>query len=311
MSADPYKSRLFNLINRRFIRVKDSLGRVSRRGQNAIALAVQIVLYPLYLLVQSARMTANQLGNTLQKQLSPPEEPAIAPIEQLLHSLSDQETPFIGIAADLEDQTLVFVTSDNQTIKITDNQTQKQLEKQIRAALANYALEKRKIKRLNRKYPPLLPNFTKKDHILPPIRWFWQLLRWEQQGQIAIAIDLFKESHLVTTPPQLSLTLPVLNPEPILEVIDEKLANFEAKFLVISPSIPTSLTNTSPDPGNLVNDTPTLDKNPSGLWRLYWLIYAAIEHFWVKEKDNLAYNPDSPALSGTSALSISNSLSAN
>ncbi len=54
------------------IRLKDNLGRVSRRGQNAIAIALQIALYPVYLLVQSLRMTANQLGNSLQKQLSPP-----------------------------------------------------------------------------------------------------------------------------------------------------------------------------------------------------------------------------------------------
>jgi len=72
MAADPYKSRLFNLINRRLIRLKDNLGRVSRRGQNAIALALQIAIYPVYLLVQSLRITANQLGNSLQKQLSPP-----------------------------------------------------------------------------------------------------------------------------------------------------------------------------------------------------------------------------------------------
>jgi hypothetical protein len=35
MAADPYKSRLFNLINRRLIRLKDNLGRASRCGQNA------------------------------------------------------------------------------------------------------------------------------------------------------------------------------------------------------------------------------------------------------------------------------------
>jgi hypothetical protein len=308
MAADPYKSRLFNLINRRLIRLKDNLGRVSRRGQNAIAIALQIALYPVYLLVQSLRMTANQLGNSLQKQLSPPGKDGTDAIEEFLQSLSDQETPFIGIAADLEDQALVFVTNDHQTVKITDNQTQRQIEKQIRTALANYALAKRRIKRLNRQYPPLLPNFTDKNPVLPPIRWFWNLLRWEQQGQIAIAINLFQETHLVKTPTPPSLPLPNLNSQAILEVIDEKLAIFEAKFLAISPAIPSSLSHTPNPPSEIVNESPTLEKNSSYLWGLYWLIYAAIEHFWAKEKNNLEYSADSPALSAKYPLSFPNSL---
>ncbi|MFN9675645.1 MAG: hypothetical protein ACK552_24970 [Microcystis sp.] len=308
MAADPYKSRLFNLINRRLIRLKDNLGRVSRRGQNAIALALQIAIYPVYLLIQSLRVTANQLGNSLQKQLSPPGKEGTDAIAEFLQSLSDQETAFIGIAADLEDQALVFVTNDHQTVKITDNQTQRQIEKQIRTALANYALEKRRIKRLNPQYPPLLPNFTDKNSVLPPIRWFWNLLRWEQQGQIAIAINLFQESHLVKTPTPLSLPLPNLNFQGILGVIDEKLAIFEAKFLAISPAIPGSLSHTSNPPSDLVNQSPNLEKNSSYLWRLYWLIYAAIEHFWAKEKNNLEYSADSPALSAKYPLSLPNSL---
>ncbi|MFM6063695.1 MAG: hypothetical protein ACKPAE_15035, partial [Microcystis panniformis] len=308
MAADPYKSRLFNLINRRLIRLKDNLGHVSRRGQNAIALALQIAIYPVYLLVQSLRVTANQLGNSLQKQLSPPGKEGTDAIAEFLQSLSDQETAFIGIAADLEDQALVFVTNDHQTVKITDNQTQRQIEKQIRTALANYALEKRRIKRLNSQYPPLLPNFTDKNSVLPPIRWFWNLLRWEQQGQIAIAINLFQESHLVKTPTPPSLPLPNLNSQAILEVIDEKLAIFEAKFLPISPAIPGSLSHTSNPPSDLLNQSPTLEKNSSYLLRLYWLIYAAIEHFWAKEKNNLEYSADSPALSAKYPLSLPNSL---
>ena len=308
MAADPYKSRLFNLINRRLIRLKDNLGRVSRRGQNAIAIALQIALYPVYLLVQSLRMTANQLGNSLQKQLSPPGKDGTDAIEEFLQSLSDQETPFIGIAADLEDQALVFVTNDHQTVKITDNQTQRQIEKQIRTALANYALAKRRIKRLNRQYPPLLPNFTDKNPVLPPIRWFWNLLRWEQQGQIAIAINLFQETHLVKTPTPPSLPLPNLNSQAILEVIDEKLAIFEAKFLAISPAIPSSLSHAPNPPSEIVNESPNLEKNSSYLWGLYWLIYAAIEHFWAKEKNNLEYSADSPALSAKYPLSFPNSL---
>jgi|GEM_PF-3695821 hypothetical protein len=308
MAADPYKSRLFNLINRRLIRLKDNLGRVSRRGQNAIAIALQIALYPVYLLVQSLRMTANQLGNSLQKQLSPPGKDGTDAIKEFLQSLSDQETPFIGIAADLEDQALVFVTNDHQTVKITDNQTQRQIEKQIRTALANYALAKRRIKRLNRQYPPLLPNFTDKNPVLPPIRWFWNLLRWEQQGQIAIAINLFQESHLVKTPTPPSLPLPNLNSQAILEVIDEKLAILEAKFLAISPAIPSSFSHTPNPPSEIVNESPTIEKNSSYLWGLYWLIYAAIEHFWAKEKNNLEYSADSPALSAKYPLSFPNSL---
>jgi hypothetical protein len=309
MAADPYKSRLFNLLNRRSLRLKDSLGRVSRRAQNTIALAVQIVLYPLYLLVQSARTAANQLGNRIQQQFLPTAANPTGEIEQFLTSLADQETPFIGIATNLEDQSLVFVTTDLQTVAIADNHQQKQINKQITTALANYAVAKRKIKQLNRQYPPLLPNFVNNSqNVLPPIRWFWQLLRWEQQGQVAIAIDLFQESHLVATSPQLPLENLLLNPQPILEVIDAKLANFEAKFLVLSPEVPRNLIPNPVNSGELVSDTGTLDKNNSYLWRIYWFIYAAIEHFWHQETANLEYSLDAPALAGSSDLTVRNNL---
>lgn len=309
MAADPYKSRLFNLLNRRWLRLQDSLGRVSRHAKNTVALAAQIVLYPLYLLVQSARMAANQLGNTIQKQFLPPAANPTAAIEQFLETFSAGETPFIGIATDLEAQTLVFVTPDLQTVAIADKQQQKHIEQQITTALANYAVAKRKIKQLNRQYPPLLPSFAKNSqNVFLPIRWFWQLLRWEQQGQVAIAIDLFQESHLVTTSPQLSLEYFPLNPQPILEVIDAKLANFEAKFLVLSPEVPRDLI---PNPANspeLVNNGGTMAQNNSYLWSIYCFIYAAIEHFWQTETANLEYIQDSPALAGTSELTVRNNL---
>jgi hypothetical protein len=68
------------------------------------------------------------------------------------------------------------------------------------------------------------------------------------------------------------------------------------------------LSHTSNPPHDLLNQSPNLEKNSSYLWRLYWLIYAAIEHFWAKEKNNLEYSADSPALSAKYPLSLPNSL---
>ena len=69
MSHDPYKSRLFNFINRQTIRFQDKLGITIRQLRSATEMGVQLLLYPAYLMVQAGRVTRQQLEAKVQSSL--------------------------------------------------------------------------------------------------------------------------------------------------------------------------------------------------------------------------------------------------
>ena len=68
-SNDPYKSRLFNFLNRQTIRVQDKLGVTARHLRSATEMGMQLLLYPLYLMVQSGRTARQQLESKVQSSL--------------------------------------------------------------------------------------------------------------------------------------------------------------------------------------------------------------------------------------------------
>ena len=65
--GSPYKSRLFNYLSSQSVRLKDGLQIGLRRLRNAATLGVQILLYPLYLLVQAGRLTGRQLEQNAKR----------------------------------------------------------------------------------------------------------------------------------------------------------------------------------------------------------------------------------------------------
>ncbi|MGK7934933.1 MAG: hypothetical protein AB4206_03890 [Xenococcaceae cyanobacterium] len=68
-SNDPYKSRLFNFLNRQTIRFQDQLGTTVRHLRSATEIGIQILLYPVYLMVQSGRTARQQLESRVQSSL--------------------------------------------------------------------------------------------------------------------------------------------------------------------------------------------------------------------------------------------------
>ena len=68
-SNDPYKSRLFNFLNRQTIRFQDKLGITARHLRSATETGIQILLYPIYLMVQSGRTARQQLESRVQSSL--------------------------------------------------------------------------------------------------------------------------------------------------------------------------------------------------------------------------------------------------
>jgi hypothetical protein len=64
---NPFKSRLFNFINRQVIQIGDRLGTTFRHVKVATEWGLQVILYPLYLIVQASRSVGKQIGLRLEK----------------------------------------------------------------------------------------------------------------------------------------------------------------------------------------------------------------------------------------------------
>jgi hypothetical protein len=258
----PYKSRLFNFLNRQSLQFKDRFEKTGRHLKVALEWGVQILIYPMYLLVQTGRMAGRQLGKTVEKaqlpasssptETQPTAPPADQPIAQVLQAIEvaiapesssgspPQRTELLagiqqqaqstlktsslpksrstenlavrsssktakssqiivrGIASSLQTRDLVLVTSDNQILDIFSPEQQKTLQKRIYWEVANFWYERRLQQEAVNPFPELVSSFEQNsDNVLPPARLFWKVMHWVQTSPIAIAIDLFGESHLV------------------------------------------------------------------------------------------------------------------
>ncbi|MEG3436581.1 hypothetical protein V0288_05565 [Pannus brasiliensis CCIBt3594] len=314
MPSSPYKSRLFKLIVRRSNRFKDRLGRATRSARNTLSLGFQIVLYPIYLLVQSARRMGTGLGQAVQKQLSPVAETPTIEIDRFLDTIAVGEINVTGIATDLENHELQLVTEKERTIPIADTSFQEKLQKQIVATLANYYHDRRQLDRSNRKALSLPPSFEKtKEKVLPPIRWFWELIRWEQTGPVAMTIDLFGESSIVPTRPPISvppeIPLPPIAITPIIEAIDRRLAELETKSLTTIPEVNGSIVPPESASIETVPETALPDSETSRAWRLYWLIYGAIDHFFSASGSSIGDANETLSLPETGTVTVRETVS--
>lgn len=79
-SDRPYKSRILNFVNRQWLRVGDRAKRGLRQLQTASVWGIQILAYPLYLLVQTSTVVSKQLQHKAVKLLSPQDETRTASV---------------------------------------------------------------------------------------------------------------------------------------------------------------------------------------------------------------------------------------
>jgi len=262
-SDGPYKSRLFNFINRQYIRSRDLLGKTGRQLKSTTEWGVQILLYPVYLIVQAGRMAGRQIGQKIErvqaKLLSGESvETADQPIEAVLKTVElwlspqtkeESSTPSLqeftaleatestrekiiirGVATFLETRRLVLVTTKNEIINILSEKQQQKLKQAITWETANFKREQR----LSQKLALRLPKITKNNpNLLLPVQLFWEVMSWMEGGSLARSIDLFGESNLVTSYPGY-LSSPI-NSELVstgfLAVVDNTIADLEKQDL--------------------------------------------------------------------------------
>ena len=225
--SSPYKSKLFNFMNRQSLGLRDHLNRIVRHLKVTAEWGTQILIYPLYLFVQAGRTVRRRFGQTIGQIFLPSEEISSLPFnsdrplntvlqeigpwlassefllkEQVTQTATDssdltRKFTIQGIASVLDSCYLVLVRSNNQTVDILSPSKQKVLQKLIQLETANYWYERRFKLTQSRKPPGLISSFsTNHQNVLPPVRWFWQGMRWMQTSPVATRLNLFGESLL-------------------------------------------------------------------------------------------------------------------
>ncbi len=209
-STGPYKSRFFNFINRQVIRFQDQVGKTIRHLKVATKWGVQILLYPIYLVVQTGRMVGHKLkpGTCLESEQQPTDQP----IERVLKAVQPwflldnipQNRGIVkiqGVANLLETGALVLVSKENQVLDILNLEQQERLHKSIIREIAHELYREHSLGSATlfdsspvRELPRIE---TKNPSTVFPIGLFWQIMAWVERGSVAIAIDLFQESTLV------------------------------------------------------------------------------------------------------------------
>ncbi|MBD2744080.1 hypothetical protein [Coleofasciculus sp. FACHB-1120] len=102
-----------------------------------------------------------------------------------------------GVATQLATRSVVLVTADNQILDILTPEQQQKLQQRIRWELANYWRQWRLVQASAKGIAAQLRPPVNQRHLLPPVRLFWGVIAWVQQGPVAIAANLFQESTLV------------------------------------------------------------------------------------------------------------------
>jgi hypothetical protein len=272
-SNNRYKSRLLNFFNRQAIQVSDRLGTTFRNVKVATEWGLQIVLYPIYLMVQAGLSVGKQLGHKIEQSplLTGSEDSDLTqeealetltadrPIERVLKAIDRTNTQFsertdiavdartnnteiLGVASLLETKNLVSIDRNNQILDVFDSQQQEQLKKSITWEVANYYRDRRLLIESQQQFPDR-PIDNNSNNILPPVRVFWQTMDWVQQSPVAMAIDLFGESKLPLRYPNVrDLHLDSsgelqLQPTGFLATVDNTIADLETKQLLSSTEL--------------------------------------------------------------------------
>ena len=205
MTSGPYKSKTLNLISEKHRQILDQSDRAFRHLKLAGSNTLQLLLYPIYVLVQTSRLAVKELKQIIFKHI--PQIPEKIKKKSLNHQTVDQDIPQI--------LTTVSETGVKQTetSSIAKSQTTSQSEIFTANSIPNLAVESKDLllednltlvqqKQLQhipiqqtaqlqlKPYAEITPNFG-------PINKLWQVMAWVQTSQIALWFNLFGEVNLL------------------------------------------------------------------------------------------------------------------
>ncbi len=252
-----YQSQLLNFLNRQSQRLRDQGSILLRKLKVATLWGGQIALYPIYALFQASRIAGRQIGTTFQQALyylrPAPPVPADQPIQQVLDALTPGKSnrnhrrrisarpPQIiqlttnhtiqAIASSCETRRLLIVTTTNESLDLLTDTQQQQIQARIVWELASYWKLWRRwqayqasMRLPGQQSQPALRSETRfvisdRPQLVAPVRLFYQLMAWVQQGTIASQINLFAEIQRIEPPPQIDWFQPHLGQLPTDAII--------------------------------------------------------------------------------------------
>jgi|GEM_PF-6274253 hypothetical protein len=208
-SPNPYKSRIFNAVSQHYRQFLDGCDRAGRQIRLTASYATQILLYPLYVLLQGAGAIGKQLKAQvniglpqLKDFIKTEEATADQAIENILQTLAPTapKIQLQGIANRLDTQELVMVAALTQTLYPLPQSQQKSIQQQITNAL----------KPKSWKTPQLQPAIPAMGLVLPVYCVLSQAMGWVQASPIAVRMNLFGESALARIEPAIEEKLAVV-----------------------------------------------------------------------------------------------------
>lgn len=235
-SSGRYRSRLFNFVSRQTRRWIDRGERATRQMTVATVWGVQILVYPIYLLFQSARLAGKQLQHLWQGLSHQPADlnslPADTPIQKVLETVKSlplsanlpESLAVSFVEAELEgstEKTAVLTVEnsslnaeeiqgiatlpENHNLVLINSQNQildilnQQQQQELKKQISLELAEYWHHQRLVQQanLPAMyLPPPVSSENTLLPFRLLQQFMGWMQRGKVAGAINLFSEEGL-------------------------------------------------------------------------------------------------------------------
>lgn len=219
-----YQSRFFNFVAEQSLRLSNATAKAARHVRLAAQTAVQVALYPVYAIFQTARRLDRQFNSgTRQAAPLPAADRPIQDILEEVQRLNLTSEPIRGIASSCSGGQLQLVTPENRPLDVIPAAQQEHLDQYLLKAIASYWHQTLKAVR-----PAPKPY---------PVRVFKRAMVWVQRSPLALSLNWFNESELVHSPRrprQLPEREPqgfALSPQAVA-LIDRQIAHLENEYLL-------------------------------------------------------------------------------
>ncbi|MGD1806376.1 hypothetical protein ACP6PL_13180 [Dapis sp. BLCC M126] len=197
MTSSPYKSKVLNFVAAKYRQILTRSDATLRHLKFAVTNTVQLLLYPVYVLLQTSRLALKQLRQTTKRDIPQitekvnknhknPDQPI-----QEISVISTQTYP--GLLQPSNPEPLVKIQSEVLSgLDIAENYKVSDISTGVKQK-NTLILEPAKIeKKVSLKLQPcaeLVPMFG-------PLGGIWQIMAWVQNSKIALCFNLFEESNI-------------------------------------------------------------------------------------------------------------------
>ncbi len=197
MTSGPYKSKVLNFVSAKYRQILTQSDRAFRNVKFAATNTVQMLLYPMYVLLQASRLAVKQLRQrvvglipqTIEKvnnKTIKNNQTADQPIQEVLVAEAKLPLPSISQAPITEQSEIFSKLEIAENYQVSNILTRVKQENPL-------ILETAKIEK---KVPLQLQPCAELVPMFGPIGGVWQIMAWVQTSKIALWFNLFEEWNI-------------------------------------------------------------------------------------------------------------------